>query len=98
MDATVSLIALPDRRSAGSRDQVVHSIRAEFEEMPCLRLTQGQARRLFGLRADVCERVLSSMVEDGTLVRGCDERYGLRSMRGAGLGPAADNEADSKAS
>ena len=35
--------------------------------MPCLRLTPGQAQRLFGLRADVCARVLAGLVDEGTL-------------------------------
>lgn len=67
-----------DRRNLASRDEVLQRIRAEFSEMPCLRLTCRQAQRLFGLRPDVCERVMTALVADGTLLRGQDGRYKLR--------------------
>jgi hypothetical protein len=66
-----------DRRNTDSRAQLLHRIRAEFREMPCLRLTCGQAQRLFGMRPDVCERVFASLVEEGTLTCGPDARYGV---------------------
>jgi hypothetical protein len=66
-----------NRRNSASRAQLVHRIRAEFREMPCLRLTCGQAQRLFGMRPDVCERVFAALVEEGTLTCGPDARYGL---------------------
>ena len=69
---------MPDRRNSISRDRLLNRIRAEFREMPCLRLTFGQARRLFGMRADVCERVFASLVREGMLTRGPDARYGVR--------------------
>jgi hypothetical protein len=68
----------PERRDATSREQLLQRVRGEFEEMPCLRLTCAQARRLFGLPADVCERVLTELVRDCTLLRGPDDRYRLR--------------------
>jgi hypothetical protein len=37
--------------------------------MPGLRLTLGQARRLTGLREDVCIRVLDALIADGELSR-----------------------------
>ena len=67
-----------DRRNSAARDAVLQRIRAEFSEMPCLRLTCRQAQRLFGLRQDVCERVMTALVADGTLLRGQDGRYRLR--------------------
>ena len=51
----------PDRRDARSRAQLIDRVRSEFIEMPCLRLTRAQARRLFGLRAEVCGRVLATL-------------------------------------
>jgi hypothetical protein len=66
-----------DRRSGDSRAQLLRRIRAEFMEMPCLRLTRGQAQRLFGIRQDICERVFTELIEEGTLTRGPDARYGL---------------------
>ena len=76
MEATLRLRA--DRRNIASREQLLQRVRCEFKEMPCLRLTRGQAQRLFGLRADVCARVLAGLVDDGALTRGPDERYGIK--------------------
>ncbi len=67
-----------ERRSGGSRTQLLDRIRAEFREMPCLRLTSGQAQRLFGMRTDVCERVLATLIKERFLTCGPDARYGLR--------------------
>jgi hypothetical protein len=67
----------PDRRDLQSRDSLLQRIQGEFAEMPCLRLTAPQARRLFHLRPDICDRVLTRLVETRTLVRGTDGRYGL---------------------
>jgi len=66
-----------DRRNRSSRDQLVDRIRGEFTEMPCLRVTSDQAQRLFGLRRDVCTRVLEALREDAVLCRGNDGRYAL---------------------
>ena len=45
------------------KDQIVGRIRAEFLEMPGLRLTGAQARRLWGLDQVVCEALLGALVE-----------------------------------
>ncbi len=42
-------------------------IRAEFREMPGMRLTLAQASRLFNLDATHCARVLESLVTAGAL-------------------------------
>lgn len=78
MNATANVPAISERRTAGSREQLLRRIRAEFEEMPCLRLTCPQARRLFGLRPEVCDRVLATLIAEGTLTCGLDGRYGVR--------------------
>ncbi len=65
-----------DRRNYATRQSLLVRILGEFSEMPCLRLTRDQARRLFGLRPDVCDRVLATLVQEGTLVCGPDGRYG----------------------
>jgi hypothetical protein len=78
MDGTPYVRARPDRRNSVSRRQLLDRVRAEFGEMPCLRLTRGQAQRLFGIRPDVCERVFAILVGDGTLTCGSDARYGVR--------------------
>ena len=67
-----------ERRNVAARAAVLLRIRAEFHEMPCLRLTPAQAQRLFALRADICERVFAALVAEGTLARGADGRYGAR--------------------
>jgi hypothetical protein len=78
MDITTPAPTGPERRTTTSREGLRRRVRGEFEEMPCLRLTFAQARRLFGLRADVCERVLTELVRERTLMRGPDDRYRLR--------------------
>jgi hypothetical protein len=66
-----------DRRDNASREGLVQRIYGEFKEMPCLRLTDAQARRLFGLSPEICERVFAGLVREGLLVRGHDRRYRL---------------------
>ena len=75
--AGLLLPVAPDRRGHPARAALVKRICGEFHEMPCLRLTLAQARRLFALRTDVCQRVLSELVRDGTLTLDIDERYRL---------------------
>ena len=45
--------------------------------MPGLRLTPSQVQRLFGLRPDICERVLAALLRDGTLACDREARYVL---------------------
>ena len=68
---------IQDRRNQRSRDALVTRVVAEFEEMPCLRLTGRQAQRLFDLRADVCQRLLGALLRDGTLACDAEQRYRL---------------------
>jgi hypothetical protein len=77
MDANPNLVPFRDRRSSDTRTQLLGRIRAEFREMPCLRLTRRQAQRLFGMRADICDRVFATLVGEGFLTCGADARYGL---------------------
>jgi hypothetical protein len=65
-----------DRRNHTTRQSLLVRILREFDEMPCLLLTRDQARRLFGLRPDVCDRALVTLVQEGALVCGTDGRYG----------------------
>jgi hypothetical protein len=69
-----------DRRAQPSRDLLLARVRGEFGEMPCLSLTIPQAMRLFGLREDVCRRVLGTLITDGVLWKRDDERYVSRSI------------------
>ena len=43
-------------------EAMVRRVRTEFLEMPGLRLTFAQARRLWGLSEDDCERVIETLV------------------------------------
>lgn len=67
-----------ERRDHARRAQLVARVRAEYDEMPCLRLTVPQAQRLFGLRADVCVRVLTALTAECLLCLGSDGRYSAR--------------------
>jgi hypothetical protein len=78
MDEIACPLMRSDRRNAASREELLRRIRAEFCEMPSLRLTCHQAQRLFALPGDICERVLIDLVRENTLTLGPDERYGLR--------------------
>jgi len=51
-------------------------VRREFEEMRGLRITLPQAKRLFGLREDICVRILGTLIDDGALARRSDCCYG----------------------
>lgn len=68
----------PDRRDDNLRVTLLCRIRSEFSEMPCLRLTEAQSARLFGLRPDVCWRVMATLMTEGFLWRGNDGRYVMR--------------------
>lgn len=49
-------------------DMALHArIRAEYHEMPGMRLTLAQAARLFNLEPARCARVLHTLVSDGAL-------------------------------
>ena len=58
-------------------DDVLQRIQGEYVEMPGLRLTAAQARRLWGLESDVCDALLGALVDarflaqtrDGAFVR-----------------------------
>jgi hypothetical protein len=46
-----------------SFEEVLRRVQGEFLEMPGLRLTHAQAKRLWGLDADSCEALLRSLVD-----------------------------------
>jgi hypothetical protein len=51
------------------REDLVRRVQGEFLEMPGLRLTEPQARRLWALEPSLCSAVLSELVEAGFLLR-----------------------------
>ena len=69
-----------------SIDEIARRVRAEYVEMPGLRLTEAQARRLWDMDADCCSTVLQNLVDakflhvrrDGTYARTSDGPLPLR--------------------
>jgi hypothetical protein len=59
-----------------SNDQILRRIRAEYLEMPGLRLTPAQAQRLWGLEAHTCQQLLESLTTAGFLVLKDNGTYG----------------------
>ena len=57
-------------------------VRAEFREMPGLRLTLPQASRLFSINSVTCERILTGLVRAGHLAT--DGRAFVNAERGRG--------------
>ena len=56
-------------------DHLLNRIRAEYLEMPGLRLTLEQAQRLCGIERAICERVLDTLVETRFLYLKADRTY-----------------------
>ena len=65
-----------DAKAADAR--LVQRIRAEFLEMPGLRLTVIQAKRLCGIEGGICEAVLDALVDLKFLSRHRDGSYSRR--------------------
>jgi hypothetical protein len=53
-------------------------IRMEYLEMPDLKLTSSQLRRLLAIPADMCEEALESLVSSGFLARTSGGEFLLR--------------------
>jgi hypothetical protein len=68
-------VATADRRDPTSRDALVRRVRVEYEELPALRLTEPQARRVFAMRDDICARVLGALVRRSYLRRDCNGAF-----------------------
>jgi hypothetical protein len=49
------------------QDSLLTRIRAEFLEMPGMRLTREQAQRLYGVERELCQQVLDMLVETSFL-------------------------------
>jgi hypothetical protein len=56
-------------------DEVLRRVQGEFLEMPGLRLTTPQARRLWGLDAAACDALLGALVESKFLFQTRDGAY-----------------------
>jgi len=57
----------PNRPPDAVWDSTLRRVRAEFEEMPGLRVTMEQARALFGLSDAVLDKVMDRLAIDGFL-------------------------------
>ena len=56
-------------------DDIVRRVQGEFLEMPGLRLTEPQARRLWALELSLCTAVLAELVDNGFLLRTRDGAF-----------------------
>jgi hypothetical protein len=56
-------------------DEVLRRVQGEFIEMPGLRLTQPQARRLWGMDQASCDALLDALVEAKFLFRTRDGAF-----------------------
>ena len=61
--------------------ELLMRIRMEFLEMPGMRLTRSQARRLWNLNQTACDHVLDTLVEQGFLKQAADGAF-LRQWSG----------------
>ena len=81
MAAPLLLQAATDRRDFASRQALLRHVSREFVELPPLRLTLRQCQRLFDLRRDICQRVLGTLVRDGSLTCDGGDQYRLNESR-----------------
>jgi len=56
-------------------DDLVDRVRGEYLEMPGLRLTLAQARRLWAIDATTCGQVLQRLADMNFLARSSDGKY-----------------------
>ncbi len=61
--------------------QLIERVRGEYLEMPGLKLTPVQARRLWSLDDRVCERVLTALVQSKFLAKTRDGSFVLQATR-----------------
>ena len=69
-------------------DDLIRRVKSEFIEMPGLRLTLLQAKRLWALPHEDCERVLQALVERRFLILGTDGKFSRLSEETGALPPA----------
>ncbi len=65
--------------------EMLRRIQGEYMEMPGLRLTAGQAQRLWGIGATECEALIGALVEAGVLARTADGAFVRRDANSPGL-------------
>ena len=67
----------------GLAEDTVRRVRAEFLEMPGLKLTVPQAQRLWGVDRPTCEAVIATLTATRFLVRTRDGAFVLRAATSA---------------
>ena len=70
-----------DRMPDAQWNATMTRVRAEFEEMPCLRVTREQARVLFGLPESEMTWILDCLERDGFLDRTTRGEYQRRNAQ-----------------
>jgi hypothetical protein len=68
MTATTAVREWTDEPLAMPSSALLVVIRGEFREMPGMRLTRDQFRRLWSLTPHECDRTLAQLLQDGFLV------------------------------
>jgi len=63
-----------------SSDTMRRRIRAEYGEMPGLKLTAAQAQRLWGLGPEACDGLMTGLVTSGFLARTRDGAFVRRDL------------------
>ena len=66
---------MPQSFAASTLHQLLQRVYGEYLEMPGLRLTQAQARRLWGLDEATADRVLAVLEDEKFLRRTSDDTY-----------------------
>ena len=66
-------------------DELVNLMRMEYLEMPDLKLTFQQARRLWDAPSDLCSRALDELIHAGFLAQSRDGRFLRRAHAGESL-------------
>jgi hypothetical protein len=70
-----TLVMNPHSHNVRATDEVLRRVQGEFLEMPGLRLTEAQARRLWGLDAASCDALLGALVDAKFLFRTRDGAF-----------------------
>lgn len=64
-----------NRESTCTNEDVLRRVRGEFLEMPGMRLTEAQARRLWNLDAASCQALLTALVDSKFLFQTRDGAF-----------------------
>jgi hypothetical protein len=67
---TALVLYSPTRQdhARGALDRLIRIVRSEFDEMPGMRLTRAQCRRLWHITEPECDALVRHLVETGFLI------------------------------